>query len=344
MRPPAQPDDSRHALWAQPIYLRLMRQLLRRMQIDADAVLAEAGLQWDSLATQAHGQGYGSVAQLVRASLRATQRPWLGLELGRSSPPSTHGPTGVAVLASADLRQALEVFARYASLRTNFFEWHCEPLRGALELQVREAQDFGDHRRFLLDLVLAVVCQLLSAVTGQSVEGLRVRYPMPAPSWRERYASLLGVELQFDATVLAVQLPDDWLALPCVSADARAFGAALRECEALRAELTAMDTRQRVRQLLAASSDYPSLVEAAERLQLSAQTLMRRLKREGTRYQALLDELRQARARWYLEQTTLSVEEIAARLGYRDTSNFSRTVRRWFGETPGALRERAGRT
>jgi len=33
------------------------------------------------------------------------------------------------------------------------------------------------------------------------------------------------------------------------------------------------------------------------------------------------------------------VEEIAARLGYVDTSNFSRTVRRWFGATPRELRE-----
>jgi AraC-like DNA-binding protein len=36
------------------------------------------------------------------------------------------------------------------------------------------------------------------------------------------------------------------------------------------------------------------------------------------------------------------VEEIAARLGYVDTSNFSRTVRRWFGVTPRELRESGG--
>ena len=34
----------------------------------------------------------------------------------------------------------------------------------------------------------------------------------------------------------------------------------------------------------------------------------------------------------------LSVEEVAAQLGYADTSNFSRTVRRWFGVTPRAMR------
>lgn len=329
------------AAWSHPIYLRLMRQLLRRLQVDADAVLAEAQLSWDRLATATEGQSYEAVALFIRACLQATQQPWLGLELGRASPPSAHGPTGFAVLASADLRQALEVFARYACLRTSFFDWRCEPTRGGIELQVGENLDFGDNRRFLLDLVLAAVCQVIAAITGQATDGLRVAYPMAAPAWRERYRSLLGVEVDFDAPRLCISVPQDWLVQPCLSADPRAFEAALQECEALRSSLLAAGTTQRVRDLLAASSDYPSLLQAAERLHLSAQTLMRRLKREGSSFQALLDELRQGRARWYLEQTSLSVEEIAVRLGYQDTSNFSRTARRWFGQTPGELRLRA---
>ncbi|PKN32436.1 MAG: hypothetical protein CVU61_18020, partial [Deltaproteobacteria bacterium HGW-Deltaproteobacteria-19] len=34
-----------------------------------------------------------------------------------------------------------------------------------------------------------------------------------------------------------------------------------------------------------------------------------------------------------------SIERIAERLGYRDTSNFSRTFRRWAGTTPSLWRE-----
>ena len=37
----------------------------------------------------------------------------------------------------------------------------------------------------------------------------------------------------------------------------------------------------------------------------------------------------------------LSVEAVAERLGYRDTSNFSRTFRRWLGMTPNAWRRAA---
>ena len=52
----------------------------------------------------------------------------------------------------------------------------------------------------------------------------------------------------------------------------------------------------------------------------------------------LLDDVRQELTVWYLRHTDMPVEAIAERLGYIDTSNFSRTCRRWFGLTPRAIR------
>jgi len=66
---------------------------------------------------------------------------------------------------------------------------------------------------------------------------------------------------------------------------------------------------------------------------------MRRLAQEGTSFQQLLDAHQQSRTLWLLQHTSDSVEDIAGRLGYTDTSNFSRTVKRWFGHTPSALRK-----
>jgi AraC-like DNA-binding protein len=74
---------------------------------------------------------------------------------------------------------------------------------------------------------------------------------------------------------------------------------------------------------------------------MSPRTLIRHLKVEGTHFQALRDELRAQRAEFYLTRTSLPIEEIAHRLGYQDTSNFSRSFRRWFTMTPGGLRQAA---
>jgi AraC-like DNA-binding protein len=104
---------------------------------------------------------------------------------------------------------------------------------------------------------------------------------------------------------------------------------------------------QRVAGLLAgvdeATGGYPRMAEIATRCGISPRTLMRRLSDDGTSWQRLLDDARQKRALWLLQHTGVAVEEIASRLGYVDTSNFSRTVRRWFGATPRTLREGARR-
>jgi AraC-like DNA-binding protein len=90
--------------------------------------------------------------------------------------------------------------------------------------------------------------------------------------------------------------------------------------------------------LLDREGEYPGLSEMAKSLAMSDRTLNRKLKAQGTSYQVLLDDVRQELAVWYLRQTEMSVEAIAERLGYRDTSNFSRTCKRWFGVTPRGIR------
>lgn len=72
---------------------------------------------------------------------------------------------------------------------------------------------------------------------------------------------------------------------------------------------------------------------------MAPRTLIRHLQAEGVRYQSLLDEVRSDQACWLLSQTSHSIESIAERLGYQDTSNFSRTFRRWLGVTPRQFRQ-----
>ncbi len=135
-------------------------------------------------------------------------------------------------------------------------------------------------------------------------------------------------------------MPESFAANHCITADASAFRQALRLCE--RAEVqheSDGDGAQKVLDhLLDREGEYPSLREMAKTLHMSERTLNRKLKAQGTSYQMLLDDVRQELAVWYLRQTDIPVEAIAERLGYRDTSNFSRTCKRWFGVTPRTIR------
>ncbi len=72
----------------------------------------------------------------------------------------------------------------------------------------------------------------------------------------------------------------------------------------------------------------------AQKLGVSLRTLSRALAEEGTSYRDILEEVREILARSYLRDSTSTIGEIALRLGFSDTSAFSRAFRRWTDQAP----------
>jgi AraC-like DNA-binding protein len=79
-----------------------------------------------------------------------------------------------------------------------------------------------------------------------------------------------------------------------------------------------------------------SIDRVAGDMGLSRQTLYRRLKEEGTTFEALLDKLRHRLALRYLRDERMSVKAASYRLGFSDPAAFSRAFKRWTGNSPRA--------
>ena len=96
----------------------------------------------------------------------------------------------------------------------------------------------------------------------------------------------------------------------------------------------------RVRAAITAKGDT-SLTVIAKELRMSSRTLKRKLADHGTTFSAIRDDMRRQRALLLLDNRTLSIGEIATKLGYSELPNFTRAFRKWTGVTPLAYRERA---
>ncbi|GGO83643.1 transcriptional regulator [Marinobacterium nitratireducens] len=91
--------------------------------------------------------------------------------------------------------------------------------------------------------------------------------------------------------------------------------------------------------------ECPSFEDFATRFNISAQTLRRRLRAEGTSYPRIKDQVRRDLAIEKLLLYRLSVTEVARQLGFSEPRSFSRAFRQWTGLTPTAyleLRKEAG--
>jgi AraC-like DNA-binding protein len=82
------------------------------------------------------------------------------------------------------------------------------------------------------------------------------------------------------------------------------------------------------------------ITAVARHLAVTPRTLQRRLADATISYHDLLDDMRRRTAQEHLEDSALSIGEIAYLLGYSDRAAFHKAVRRWTGLTPQAYRAR----
>lgn len=96
----------------------------------------------------------------------------------------------------------------------------------------------------------------------------------------------------------------------------------------------------RIEEILDQADAGISLEELAKRLGYSPDYLGRRIRREsGESFTRLRQKFFLEKAAELLLESTLSVDEVAARLGYRSTSSFYRLFQKEYGIAPGAYRK-----
>jgi AraC-like DNA-binding protein len=91
--------------------------------------------------------------------------------------------------------------------------------------------------------------------------------------------------------------------------------------------------RRVLRQLLLANLNEIHATEIASRLHVSPSTLRRRLHREHTSYQQLLDRVRSYRCKKALQQRWLPGKSMAPTLGFSQPNSFYRAFGKWTGMT-----------
>jgi AraC-like DNA-binding protein len=87
--------------------------------------------------------------------------------------------------------------------------------------------------------------------------------------------------------------------------------------------------------LLREPRHIPGQEDVAAALHVSARTLRRHLDEEGTSFRAVVEQTREYLAEELLVTAGLSVEQVADRLGYSESSSFVHAFRRWKGASPG---------
>ncbi|OZG71653.1 AraC family transcriptional regulator [Hahella sp. CCB-MM4] len=308
--------------------------------LDCRLLLRSANLCESDLESSLMPVPVEKVNRLFDTAVILSGSPCLGIEAGKNIHLTTFHALGYTVIASQSLWEGFSRIIRYQGGISNAARFYLHDDRDTVELGIIRDPSINLHDGILEASMCTLirVCRFLSptepALTNvmlgrQRSEGYQhfdrfFRHPV---HWGDnRYC------LRFERSFFHRKLP---------TADAVLANENERLCETYFGRLFNRQLTQQVRMLLrqALVSDDISLQSIAQMLHISERSLQRRLSHEGVCFRDLVDELRQEDAERYLKSTSMSISQIAFRLGFNDAGNFSRAFKRWFSCSPESYRQ-----
>lgn len=311
--------------------------------IDASAVFARADLPVDLAAL---GDTWVTIAQFDRLmdGLEETSGdPAFALHVGEMFNLLDLAILTTLINTSRNLGEAAGGFARFRALFHPLF--HATITRDH-ETAVIAYQPTADeplstkprYAEFVLAFHLCYARWLLRQPIAVRAAAFRHARPAYAAEYERIFACPVAFDADTDRFVVAAAVLD--LPLGSAFADYNRQAEALAEAQLGRVPQDTIlpDVIRLIRAHLA--DPELDLDRTARTLGTGARTLQRRLQDAGASFSSLRDQVRSEQALELMRRVDLTIDEVAAELGYAERSNFTHAFSRWTGMTPGAFRRR----
>ncbi|UVJ42276.1 AraC family transcriptional regulator [Pseudomonas sp. LS1212] len=245
-----------------------------------------------------------------------------------------------AAMAQPTLAKGLEVVLQFLSLMFEHLPAELVQQQSLAEIVLLE-RDQQVRRPFTYFTYWMIVHGVACWLAGRRIPILAIELRCDQPDFCDDYRVMFSENLRFARPRTRMIISADCLDLP-IRRSAQELQRFLARAPAnilvkyRDPDSLARRIKNDLRQLPA--EHWPETEALAQRLCISASTLRRRLAEEGQTYQALKDSVRKELAVTWLAEPEISYAEIAARLGFADTSSFYKAFRKWSGSNPGHYR------
>lgn len=273
-------------------------------------------------------------------ALRLTGNRLLPLQLAAALPPGAFGLVEHVCRAAPTLGESLRRWVRYLNLLDDTVEIGLEIEADRAFLRVkRESEAPAPAAHELRWALLARHARERSAVPFRP---LAAELAHPAPDDTAPFAAAFEAPAVFGAERTQLVMPRAALAAGLAPAEPPPLAILSRAADEL-AQTAQADPPMtgRVRRALdeALRDDDAQVETVAKQLGLAVRSLQRRLKDEGTSFQAIREDVRRTLAQRHLDDG-LALAEIAFLLGYSEPGALARAFKRWTGLSPAESRAR----
>lgn len=275
-----------------------------------------------------------------------TNNPFqVGMELGGRYQLTSYGMWGYALLASPNLRKAVDLGLRYLDLTYAFCRIELqETQENARILFTPKCKGVAAPLVLYRDMWAMMVIPRDLFASGLPSFGLNFKDPKPAQLDDKTLDDLkaqIGGDIQFDQATNFVEFDPQYLDMPLPRGNEITVKMCEQQCQAILDEKQRLGTvAQQIRSIMLTHGMQVSMEFVAKEMAVTTRTLHRQLKAQGTSWRQVRDDVRCAMAQQWLTTTNIQLDEIAERLGFSDGANFSHAFKRWQGISPSQYRQK----
>jgi len=317
-------------------YLSFIWASAEECGIDAEQLFREAGID-PALRMDPNARiSADKLDQLLWTAKQESHDDAFAFHLVEHVHPSYYGVMGYAWLASETLRKAFELLYRYQKLLSDDGLVQLEDTGTHLRVELEWRPDIERDPALRERIRLSNVARLCRMVCGDAFKPDKVLFMQEEPPRPAAYYAYFRCELEFGAAASAVLIDAETADQRLPGYDPRLLLMFEKQIIDYLAVLDKNDILGQTKSIIYDQLPFGQMAieQIAERLFLSERTLRRRLKEAGSSYKELLAATRRELGERYIQDSSLSLTEIAYMLGFSDSSSLSRAYKGWTGKSP----------
>ena len=265
----------------------------------------------------------------------------LGLTIGRNLHPSAKGILAHLVSQSDNLEDALNLFRDKSALMSEGERIEYQVTDGQIKIQYHFSNPQHCHK-FAIERSLSIALTWCRHLTGHKCIPIECGFQHGQVEHLTQYQEMFGPNIKFSQKQDYLLFPADLLQLPLKNTNPYLKALLLKQAEDIEEEMSGPGLlSNKVIEIIEQdlSEGTISVCYVAAKLNMSRQTLHRKLKQENNHFTQLLTEVRKQLAQHLLKQDNCPIDALSEQLGFEEPSAFFKAFKTWFKTTPKAYRQ-----
>ena len=323
------------------IWVRLMVQTFEGAGLDSQALFSELGLEYSRLTDPNAKFSQDELSGLWQLASKRTHNPAIGLLMASSPVISVFNELSYGILASENMQHALQRLIRYQRLIGDAMDFSLVEEDGGHRFIINS----HGHENALayegFDAALAIILANIRGVSQIEFTPIEITLFHPRPNNTQPYDELFSCPIQYNMPHTSVLITHTDYVRPSPMGNK---GISAKHDLELMQSIKELEQDSLCEQVLKNMKENwqgqePRIEELAGQFNMSKRTFQRRLKEQGHTFLSLVDQTRQALALEYIQQKSLSLQQISHDLAFSEHGNFYRAFKRWYGLTPKQYRD-----